>query len=242
MNQILNKSSSQMVELENDSVDLVVTSPPYNVGKEYEQDQSQDDWLQLMRHVLSEVYRVVVPGGRVCVNVANIGRKPYRPLHMQISQICFDQGLIMRGEIIWHKGASAGTSTAWGSWCSATNPVIRDIHEYILVFSKSTMRRERKGLGTVSQSVFLESTKSVWSFPTESSQRVGHPAPFPLELPKRLIQLYSFKGDLVLDPFCGSGTTCLAALQLGRSYVGYDVVPDYCELARKRILASHTVI
>lgn len=141
----------------------------------------------------------------------------------------------MRGEIIWDKGNS-GVSTAWGSWKSASNPVLRDIHEYILVFQKGSFKREKKGKeDTISKEEFLEYTKSIWSFKPESAKKVGHPAPFPIELPKRCIQLYSFKEDIVLDPFCGSGTTCLAAKRLGRYYIGYEIRKEYCEIAECRL-------
>jgi modification methylase len=144
----------------------------------------------------------------------------------------------MRGEIVWNKAASVGASTAWGSFCSATNPCLRDVHEYILVFSKGNMRRDKTGENTILRDEFLEYTKSIWKFLTVSAKRIGHPSPFPLELPRRLIQLYSFSGDTVLDPFCGSGQTCIAALELGRKYVGYDIIPEYCELTRRRIQQS----
>jgi site-specific DNA-methyltransferase (adenine-specific) len=145
-------------------------------------------------------------------------------------------GFLMRGEIIWNKAASASPSTAWGSWMSATNPVLRDVHEYILVFCKETFRRKRQGKeNTIARDDFLEWTKSVWTFPAVSARQVGHPAPFPLELPRRLIQLYTFKEDVVLDPFAGSGTTCIAAREAGRYYVGYDTRQEYVELAEKRL-------
>ena len=144
----------------------------------------------------------------------------------------------MRGEIIWNKASSASPSTAWGSWLSAANPVLRDIHEYILIFCKETFSRKRGDKkNTIKKEQFLEWTKSVWTFPAVSAKKIGHPAPFPEELPYRLIQLYSFKDDVVLDPFVGSGTTCLAALKTGRNYVGYDNNPEYVKLAEHRIRA-----
>ena len=147
-----------------------------------------------------------------------------------------DIGFLMRGEIIWNKASSASPSTAWGSWLSAANPVLRDIHEYILVFSKDSFSRKRYNKeSTIKKEEFLEWTKSVWTFPAVSAKSIGHPAPFPEELPHRLIQLYTFKDDIVLDPFCGSGTTCLAALKDGRKYVSYDIIPEYVDLANKRI-------
>ncbi len=230
--------SRDMSTLPDESVHLMVTSPPYNVGKEYDEDLDMDEYRGLLKAVFREVYRKLVVGGRACVNVANLGRRPYIPLHSFIIEDMLDLGFLMRGEIIWQKAASAGASTAWGSWMSASNPTLRDVHEYILVFSKSSMRREKEGReSTITRDEFLEYTKSVWSFPTESAKRVGHPAPFPEELPYRLIQLYTFEGDVVLDPFCGSGTTCVAALKTGRHYVGFDINEEYISLAKDRISA-----
>ena len=175
-------------------------------------------------------------GGRACINVANLGRKPYIPLHGHIMEAMGDIGYLMRGEIIWNKGSSAGSSTAWGSWQSAANPVLRDVHEYILVFSKESFSREKAGReNTIAREAFLEWTRSVWDFPAVSANKIGHPAPFPEELPHRLIQLYSFRDDVVLDPFAGSGTVCLAALKDCRDYVAYEIDPDYASLAETRI-------
>jgi site-specific DNA-methyltransferase (adenine-specific) len=230
--------SRDMSMLPDESVHLMVTSPPYNVGKEYDEDLDMDEYRGLLKAVFREVYRKLIVGGRACVNVANLGRRPYIPLHSFIIEDMLDLGFLMRGEIIWQKAASAGASTAWGSWMSASNPTLRDVHEYILVFSKGSMRREKEGReSTIARDEFLEYTKSVWSFPTESAKRVGHPAPFPEELPYRLIQLYTFEGDVVLDPFCGSGTTCIAALKTNRHYVGFDINEEYVNLAKDRISA-----
>ena len=219
-----------------ESVHIMVTSPPYNVGKDYDADLGLGEYRRLLRGVLKEVHRKLVVGGRACINVANLGRRPYIPLHSYIIEEMAEIGFLMRGEIIWSKAASAGSSTAWGSWLSASNPTLRDIHKYILVFSKGSMRREKEGReNTIVRDEFLEYTKSIWGFPTESARRVGHPAPFPVELPYRLIQLYTYRGDIVLDPFCGSGTTCVAALRTNRHFIGVDNSVEYVELARKRI-------
>ena len=232
------KSSEAMAELPDNSVHLMITSPPYNVSKEYDADLSLDEYLALLDKVWRETYRVLVPGGRACVNVANLGRKPYIPLHSYIIAGMQDIGYLMRGEILWNKGSSASPSTAWGSWRSAANPVLRDVHEYILVFSRDSFSRARGDKeNTISKQDFLEWTKSVWDFPAVSAKKIGHPAPFPEALPHRLIQLYSFRDDVVLDPFAGSGTVCLSALKDRRHYVGYDINPDYIRLAETRISA-----
>ncbi len=225
-----------MDELPDNSIHLMVCSPPYNASKEYDQDLNLEEYLGLLKRVWEETYRVLVPGGRACINVANLGRKPYIPLHSYIIDQMLGTGYLMRGEIIWNKAASSSPSTAWGSWRSATNPVLRDVHEYILVFSKSNFRRgSKKKESTITREDFLEWTKSVWNFPAVSARKVGHPAPFPEELPHRLIQLFTFKGDNILDPFVGSGTTGLAAYKDGRNYIGYDLNPEYIQLACKRI-------
>lgn len=236
VNRIFLKSSEAMDELPDRSVHLMVTSPPYNVTKEYDDELTLEEYRGLLKKVFRETYRVLVNGGRACVNIANLGRKPYIPLHSYIIYDMQEIGFHMRGEIIWDKGASASPSTAWGSWQSASNPTLRDVHEYILVFSKGGYQRvkgEKKN--TVGKDEFLELTKSVWHFPAERAKKVGHPAPFPIELPRRLIELYTFAGDVVLDPFCGSGSTCIAAKLSGRAYAGYDLKKQYVELAEKRI-------
>lgn len=236
VNRLFSHSSEEMSELPDHSVHLMVTSPPYNASKEYDDDLSLEEYLALLRRVMSETYRVLVTGGRACINLANLGRKPYIPLHAHVIEFMLELGFFMRGEIIWDKGASATSSTAWGTWMSAVNPVLRDVHEYILIFSKGSFSRKKtESESTISRDGFLENTRSVWTFPAESARKVGHPAPFPEELPQRLIQLYTFTGDLVLDPFCGSGTTCVAARRSGRRFVGYDLNQDYLDLARSRL-------
>jgi len=236
LNKIFCKSSEKMDALPDNSVHLMITSPPYNVSKEYDNDLSLTEYLELLNTVWEETYRVLVPGGRACINIANLGRKPYIPLHSYIIEGMQSIGYLMRGEIIWNKASSASPSTAWGSWLSAANPVLRDIHEYILIFCKGTFSRRRKGKeNTIKKEEFLEWTKSVWTFPAVSARQIGHPAPFPEELPHRLIQLYTFKGDVVIDPFVGSGSTCLSAVRNKRNYIGYDINPDYVKLAERRI-------
>ena len=235
LDKILSNSSENMVELPDCSVHLMVTSPPYNVGKEYDENLTLQEYLAFLERVWKEVRRVLAPGGRACINVANLGRKPYIPLHAYIMQSMLNLGFLMRGEIIWNKAASASPSTAWGSWKSAANPTLRDVHEYILVFSKGVYRRENPSRreSTISKEQFLEYSKSVWTFPAEPARKVGHPAPFPVELPYRLIQLYTYEGEVVLDPFVGSGQTAIAALKAGRHFVGYETNAEYVLLAER---------
>lgn len=236
LDKVLCKSSEKMEELPDNSIHLMVTSPPYNVGKEYDNNLTLKDYRVFLKRVWSEVKRVLVPGGRACINIANLGRKPYIPLHVFLIEDMLDLGFLMRGEIIWNKASSGSPSTAWGSWLSAKNPTLRDIHEYLLIFSKDTFSREsliRKS--TISKEEFLEYTKSVWTFFAEPARKVGHPAPFPVELPYRLIQLYTFEGDVILDPFIGSGQSAIAAIKTRRHYVGYEINKEYVKLAEKRI-------
>jgi len=236
LNKHICHSSEKMAEIPENSIHLMITSPPYNVTKEYDDNLSLAEYLEMLKNVWKETYRVLVPGGRACINIANLGRKPYIPLHSYIIEAMNEIGFLMRGEIIWNKAGSASPSTAWGSWLSAANPVLRDIHEYILVFSKDSYTHNRKGKeNTITKEEFLEWTKSIWTFPAVSAKSIGHPAPFPEELPLRLIKLYSFKKDIVLDPFLGSGTTSLAALKNGRNYIGFDTNESYISLANKRV-------
>ncbi|WP_448825080.1 DNA-methyltransferase [Capnocytophaga ochracea] len=235
-NTIILGSSENMSSIPSNSVHLMITSPPYNVSKEYDDDLSLSEYLSLLKNVFTETYRVLVNGGRACINVANLGRKPYIPLSDYISKMMIEIGFNMRGEIIWNKAASASPSTAWGSWQSAANPTLRDIHEYILVFSKGDYKREKgKKENTISKEQFMEWTKSIWTMNAVSAKKIGHPAPFPEELPFRLIQLYSFVGDIILDPFMGSGTTAISALKADRKYIGFDISQEYITLANNRI-------
>jgi len=230
------KSSENMTELPNSSIHLAVTSPPYNVGKEYDEDLTLSEYRNFLCKVFSEVYRVLVPGGRFCINVANLGRSPYIPLQAYIAEDLIRCNFLMRGEIIWDKGGSASRSTAWGSWKSPTNPTLRDTHEYILVFSKQSYYRPLMGRKpTITKDQFLAYTKSVWHFSAESARKVGHPAPFPIELPYRCIQMYTALDEIVLDPFLGAGATAVAARKTGRKFVGYEIEQKYCDIVTHRL-------
>jgi site-specific DNA-methyltransferase (adenine-specific) len=234
-NIIFNKSAEKMDDLIDNCVSLTVTSPPYNVGKLSDNNLSDEDYWKLMRQCFKEVYRVTESGGRLVLNVANLGRKPYIPFSNMFTDLMLDLGFLMRGEIIWQKSKGANANFAWGSWLSASNPVIRDIHEYCLVFSKEGMSKGSKGKSTIEKDEFMESTLSIWNINPARAKKIGHPAPFPVELAERFINLYSYEKDLILDPFIGSGTTALAASKLKRSYIGYEVNAEYCELAEKRL-------
>ena len=242
LNTIIASSCENMKDIPNNSLHLMITSPPYNVSKEYDNDLSLNEYLNLLKNCFAETYRILVDGGRACINIANIGRKPYIPLSDYVSKIMIEIGFNMRGEIIWNKSAGAGISTAWGSFQSASNPILRDVHEYILIFSKGNYKRERDKVekelrkDNITKEEFIEWTKSVWTMNTESAKRIGHPAPFPEELPNRLIKLFSFTNDIVIDPFMGSGTTAIAAIKNNRNFVGYEINEEYINLANNRIL------
>jgi modification methylase len=235
-NRIFCKSCEKMTELPDNSIHLAVTSPPYNVGKDYDENLSLGEYRDFLKRVFCEVYRVLVPGGRFCLNIANLGRTPYVPLNAYLTLDLIECGYLMRGEIIWDKGASASRSTAWGSWASPSNPTLRDVHEYIMVFSKEGYRRQLQGrTPTIIKEDFLLFTKSVWAFNAEPAKKTGHPAPFPVELPKRCIELYTAADDVVLDPFMGAGATAIAAIKTKRKYVGYEIEKAYCDIADSRL-------
>lgn len=224
----------------NNSVALMVTSPPYHVGKQYDTDDDFDSYLKMLGQAFTEVYRVLEPGGRAVINVAGLGRKPYVPLPDLVGQIMRDIGFLMRGEIIWVKGKGMNGSAAFGSFCKASNPVLRDVHEYLLAFSKGRWGRVRKGTSTIAKEDFLAWTLSVWNVAPESARRIGHPAPFPVEIPRRFIELYTFENDVVLDPFGGAGTTALAAALAGRKYICIDNHAPYVDIALRRLAAVET--
>jgi DNA modification methylase len=237
------------------SVALVVTSPPYFAGKAYEEELGSGhipsdyiDYLQMLRDVFATCVEKLEPGGRIAVNVANLGRKPYRSLAADIIGILQDDlGLLLRGEIIWRKAEGSSGSCAWGSFQSASNPVIRDLTERVIVASKGRFdraidRKKRARLGLPSENTifkddFMDWTTDVWNIGTESAVRVGHPAPYPVELPQRLIELYTYRGDVILDPFMGSGTSAVAAIRTHRHYVGFDTDSNYVKAARERAQA-----
>ena len=241
-NRIICGDAQDMNAIPNCSIGLVLTSPPYNAGIEYDthdDNQPLRSYLDMLQRVFAECYRALVFGGRIAIVCANIGRSPYTPLAHRISDLLTDCGFSLRGEIIWDKGA-AGLTSAWGSWRQASSPTLRDCHEYILIASKGLggypNAHGRKS--TITSADYCAATQSVWRIPPASAKRVGHPAPFPLELPRRLIDLYTYAGDAVLDPFIGSGTTALAAIQTGREFAGYEISASYAELARERIAAA----
>lgn len=248
-------SAAQMSQVSDASVALVVTSPPYFAGKEYEAALGVGDvpatyieYLAMLEDVFAECARTLEPGGRIAVNVANLGRRPYRSLSSDVIDILQNRlRLLMRGEVIWWKARGSAGSCAWGSFQRPANPVLRDLTERVIIASKGRFDRalsaqeraraelELPNVASMSRDEFMEATTDIWEIPPESATRVGHPAPFPVELPARLIHLYTYYDDLVLDPFMGSGTTAVAAVRTDRHYVGYDTDATYVQRAKDRI-------
>ena len=256
VDQIYVGDARRMERVRPSSVALVVTSPPYFAGKAYEEELGAGhipatyvEYLTMLEEVFAECVAKLEDGGRIAVNVANLGRKPYRSLSADVIGILQDRlGLLLRGEVIWRKGRGAGGNCAWGSFKQPANPVLRDLTERVVIASKGRFDRavkppERAARGlpsvpTTTADEFMDATLDVWELAPESATRVGHPAPFPVELPQRLIELYTYRGDVVLDPFMGSGTTAVAAVRTARHYLGYDTDEGYARAARERAAAA----
>jgi site-specific DNA-methyltransferase (adenine-specific) len=257
-NQLFLGDSRDMANVADKSIALISTSPPYHAAKEYEQDMGEGhvpasyfEYLGMLNDVFAECFRILEPGGRIAVNVANLGRKPFRSLSKDVWVILEDLGFLPRGEVVWIKAAGSSGNCAWGSWMSPSNPSLRDVTERILVASKGRFDRaihwkDRKARGlpweaTIGRDEFMAWTLDTWQIRPESAKRIGHPAPFPVELPRRLIELYTYKGDVVLDPFMGAGSTAVAAVETDRRYIGFDTDATYIDLAERRISAARAI-
>ncbi|MGH9012369.1 MAG: DNA-methyltransferase [Acidimicrobiia bacterium] len=253
IDEIFCDDARSMTQVPDRSVALVVTSPPYFAGKEYEEALGEGhipatylDYLKMLEDVFAECVRKLEPGGRIAVNVANLGRKPYRSLSADVLTILQDKlRLLLRGEVIWQKARGSSGSCAWGSFQRPANPVLRDLTERVVIASRDrfdrAMSRQKRhdnqlpAKWSLSRDEFMEATTDVWEIPPESATRVGHPAPFPVSLPERLMHLYTYYDDLVLDPFIGSGTTAVAAVRTRRHFAGYDIDATYVNRARERV-------
>lgn len=226
--------------LDGDSVDLTVTSPPYNVGKAYDGDVSSDsieyeEYLRFTRKWLSNCLYWTRDTGRLCVNVAlDKNKNGKRPVAADVTRVALEVGWKYHATIIWNEG-NISRRTAWGSWMSASAPHIIAPVEVIIVLYKGEWKRKNQGTSDIGRKEFKEWVLGNWEFPGESAKRIGHEAPFPIELPKRCIKLFSFMGDTVLDPFAGSGTTLVAAINGFRKTIGIELESHYCDLVLNRI-------
>jgi DNA modification methylase len=223
-----------------ESVHLAVTSPPYNLKipyRNYADNLSPEEYLRWLQDVWRALQRVLVPGGRFVLNVAPTSIKDFRPIHHDLSRDLRDLGYIMRTEIIWYK-QTMGRRTAWGSWRSPSNPHIIPSWEYVLVFSKGQWNlpgdRERVDISAHEFETFSD---GFWKIPPERVRK-GHPAPFPEELIERLVKFYSYRENVVLDMFGGTGTVAAVARRLGRHYLHVDTSEEYCRLAEARVRAA----
>lgn len=219
-------------------VDLIVTSPPYGLGKRYgtaDDEIPYDEYLEFTHDWLEACLPCMKPDGRLCLNVPlDKGRGGRESIASDVTQTAKDIGWKYCSTIIWNEG-NVPKMTSWGSWKSASAPYVKAPVEVILLLFKETWKKVSKGKSDITGKQFSNWANGIWNFSGENPENVGHPAPFPLELPKRCIKLFSYVGDLVLDPFVGSGTTCVAARILDRRYIGIEINPEYVKIANERL-------
>jgi len=231
-----------------ESVHLAITSPPYNIGVNYDtykDDLEYDAYLKWLKEIWSETIRVLVDGGRFALNVAPTSIRNFKPIHLDTAKDLRDLGMIMRTEIIWYKQSMTAKRTAWGSWRSPSNPHIIPSWEYVMVFSKTRWRLEGKPENAdIRPDEFEKYSDGFWHIPVEDDgfwhippERVrnGHPAPFPEELVKRLIKFYTYKENVVLDMFGGTGTVAYVAMKNHRKFIHIDISKEYCSIAMRRL-------
>ena len=239
-NAILCGDSREVLKgLPDNCIDMVLTSPPYNFGLDYHGHDDTHDWESYfvkLAAILDECVRVLKWGGRLVVNVQPLF-SDYIPSHHIISTYLTGRKMIWRGEIIWEKNNYSCKYTAWGSWKSPSSPYLKYTWEFLEVFCKGDLKKTGKPEDAdINADSFKQWVYGKWSIaPERRMRKYGHPAMFPEELARRAMLLFSFRGDIVLDPFVGAGTTCVAARDNGRGYLGIDVSPEYCATARKRL-------
>lgn len=240
---IHNKSSENMSEIKDGTVDLVITSPPYEAMKaydEYDDNQGYEVYINMINNVFAECYRVMRDGARICINIANIGRKPYRPMDHLITESLLKNGFYLRGQIIWQKWDNA-TTTAWGSFGSPSNPALRDVHEYIIIASKGKEALENinEGKITIAKDEFISWSNSIWKILPRHDR--NHPAVFPSEIPRRLMHLYTWTEGMILDPFAGIGTTLEVARNNNRQSIGYEISKNYSDYIKLKIESGRQI-
>lgn len=228
--------------IEESSIDLIVTSPPYNVDIRYnshDDKMSYGDYLNSTEKWLSRCYEFVKDDGRFCLNIPlDKNKGGQQSVCADITTIAKQVGWKYHSTIVWNE-QNISRRTAWGSWLSASAPfVIAPVEVIVVLYKKEWKKTSGSQKSDISRKEFMDWTNGVWNFMGESKKRVGHPAPFPVELPRRCIKLFSFVGDTVLDPFLGSGTTLLACIQTKRKGIGVEIDKKYCELAKKRLLTE----
>ncbi len=226
--------------LAENSIDLIVTSPPYNVDIKYlsyHDELSYQDYLQFSRDWFSRAYQLVKTDGRFCLNIPlDKNKGGQQSVYADLTTAAKQVGWKYHSTIIWNE-QNISRRTAWGSWLSASAPYVIAPVEVIVILYKETWKKKSGSLKSdISREKFMAWTNGFWNFNGERKKRIGHPAPFPVELPRRCIQLFSYVGDCVLDPFLGSGSTLIACLQTGRVGIGVEIEPNYCELTKKRLL------
>lgn len=222
------------------TIDLIVTSPPYNVGIKYNSHDDKmfyEDYLSFTREWLAKCYRLLKDDGRFCLNIPlDKNKGGQQSVGADLTTIAKEIGFKYHSTIIWNEG-NISRRTAWGSWLSASAPyVIAPVELIVILYKKTWKKTSGSRKSDISKKEFMEWTNGMWTFMGESKKRVGHPTPFPIELPRRCIKLFSFIDDVVLDPFMGSGTTLLAAYLNNRKAVGIEIDKTYCELAKKRLI------
>lgn len=222
-----------------ESVDIVVTSPPYQFGLEYAGDEDTrrwEDYFAKLGRIWAECERVLIPGGRIAVNVQPLF-SDYVPTHHIVSMQLMNLGLLWKAEILWEKHNYNAKYTAWGSWCSPSMPYLKYTWEFVEVFAKASHKKEgRKEDIDITPDEFKKWVYGKWEITPETKMaKLGHPAVFPEELVRRLLLLFSYRGDVVLDPFVGTGTTALVAAKTGRHYIGIDIAEEYCRIAEERL-------
>jgi site-specific DNA-methyltransferase (adenine-specific) len=228
--------------IEANSIDLIVTSPPYNVGTKYElhkDDFSYPEYLEFTRKWLYRCFEFLKDDGRLCLNIPlDKNKSGQQSVGADITTIAKQVGFQYHATIVWNEG-NISRRTAWGSWMSASAPfVIAPVELIVVLYKKNWCKVSGSGKSDITRDEFIQWTNGLWTFKGESKKKIGHPAPFPIELPKRCIKLFSFVGDTVLDPFAGSDTTLIAAAMLNRIGIDVEIDPQYCELSKRRILAT----